>query len=888
MKLAAAALLFALLAAETFAQTIDAPSGELLRLPDGTFVGTSQSGGTDNYGTLFRLSAKTEITVLASFTGDVGLAKGANPRAGLVRDAAGTLWGTTEQGGSTSLGTVFKFTPANRKLTTVVEFDGPTRGSRPAAALVRDAAGDFLGTTRQGGSGDFGTLFKVNHTTGALTTLVQFTGTTGAFKGSDPRGALYLDGAGIIWGTTSAGGAGDLGTVFKLDGATFSTLVEFTGTLPGALGTSPEAGLILNGGKLWGTTARGGSGSSDAGTIFQLDPATLAFAAVVSFTGANGANPRAPLTTGPAGALLGTTENGGTDDLGTVFSLDPATSAVTALASFTGAAGNARGAHPLGGLTADTATDFVGTTTKGGREDTGLVFGLSGGVFDGVVDSHPAPGPKPATIKPPDKAATTGAAGSPLTLGGTLPDDASIIEILVSINGGPFLTATIIPPSGPGKPTTWSLTVTPENGTNVIVIKTVNQDGGISPPTTFAFEFTSVRPDIIGAYGGLALPVGNGPPLKFSGLLTLNVLATGRFSGKLILGGLPAAVTLKGTFANNGVARFGKKGTAVLIVPRLNQSPLSLELALDSTLPFTGALTGTIGENSTAAATISATQGLYTAKKPAPLPFVNVPAALLDPLTDKGAYTGVFRALAPTPNLPADKFPQGDGTVTLKVQPSGLVTLVTKLADGTTVSTGGTLVGAGTLPFFVSAYGKLGALTGEIQFRDVPARTDADGAAILWIRPPNPTAKNYRAGWLDGLLVDFEGSKFVTPKGAITPLGNAPSTSTKNALLTLAAGGIAAAPPATANFLAIAATGKTLVLGPPGGGAAIPKLLVTLSPAGLVGGSFAHPVTTLSTTLVGIVLQKQQTAAGYFLAAPAKGSPPAVTQTSGRLEILAQ
>ena len=183
MKSAATALLLALLAVETSAQTIDAPNGELLRLPDGTFVGTSNSGGTDNYGTIFRLSAQTEITVLASFTNDVGLAKGANPRAGLVRDAAGILWGTTEQGGANSLGTVFKFSPGNRKLTTVVEFDGATRGSHPATALVRDAAGDFLGTTRQGGTADFGTIFKVNKTTGALTTLIEFSGVAGNFPG---------------------------------------------------------------------------------------------------------------------------------------------------------------------------------------------------------------------------------------------------------------------------------------------------------------------------------------------------------------------------------------------------------------------------------------------------------------------------------------------------------------------------------------------------------------------------------------------------------------------------------------------------------------------------------------------------------------------------------
>ncbi|MGB8166116.1 MAG: choice-of-anchor tandem repeat GloVer-containing protein [Chthoniobacteraceae bacterium] len=883
MKSAAVALLLALVAVKAFAQTIEAPNGDLLRLPDGTFVGTSNSGGTDTYGTIFRLSAQTEITVLASFTGDVGLAKGAYPRAGLVRDAAGTLWGTTEQGGANSLGTVFKFTPSNRKLTTVVEFDGTAHGSRPAAALVRDAAGDFIGTASTGGSGDFGTIFKVNKTTGALTTLVEFTGTGGLFKGSKPLGALFIDGAGVIWGTTSAGGAGGLGTVFKFDGTTFTTIAEFTGTLAGTLGATPEAALILSGGKLWGTTASGGS--ADLGTVFTIDPATLMFSSIASFTGPNGANPRAALTPGAAGKLLGTTENGGTDDLGTIFSLDTATGNVTTIASFNGAKGAAPGAHPVGGLTADSATLFFGTATKGGREDTGLVYSIDtttgAGTFGDVVDSNPAPGPKPASIKAPDKALTTGPAGSTIPLGGALPDDPGITEVLVSINDGPFITAII----NAGPPPTWSLAVSPENGTNVIVIKTVNQDGGISKPTTFSFEFTTVDPQIVGTYSGLVVSADNLNPFPLSGLITVNVLSTGRFTGKLVLGGLKAAIALKGTFANSGVARFGKTASPTLVIPRKKgQSPLALDLSLDRTVNHS--LTGSITENSASAATIGAAQGLYTAKKNPVAPLVSVPASLLDAAAGKGSFTGVFRALPPTPALPPEKFPQGDGIATLKIAPNGTVKVVAKLADGTSVSTSGPLVGADTLPFFAFAYGGRGAITGEIQFRDVPMQTDAAGAALLWFRPQLNKAKNYRDGWSSGIAVDFEGSKYFLPKGgAVTPLGNAPSSGARNADLTLTAGGI---PPTTGNQLAIGVGGKTLVLGAITGGTALGNLKVGLSGTGGVGGTFVHPVTTLPTKLVGVVLQKQKTAAGYFLASPAKGSPPTETQTSGRLEIIGQ
>ncbi len=874
MKVASAAFFLAIFLAIVRAELIDQPNGELLRLPDGSFVGTSRGGGgKENFGTIFRVSANADITVLASFTGDFGVAKGANPRAGLARDPAGVLWGTTERGGEVDLGTIFKFTPEDRKLTTVVEFGGATTGGLPGSALVRDAAGNFLGTTRRGGANDFGTLFKLDPVTGALTKLVEFTGTGGAFRGRDPRGGLYIDAAGVIWGTTGAGGAPDLGTVFKLDGTTFTTVVEFTGTGGSKPGILPDATLFASAGKLWGTTTEGGP--DNAGTVFSLDPATFAFASVVSFSGSNGANPRGPLVAGAAGTLLGTTENGGTAGLGTIFSLNVSTVALTTITHFTGNGTDAIGAHPRGGLTVDSPPGFVGTTAEGGRLNTGAVFFLDATTLVAAIDSNPLRGPKAARIAVPRNA--SGAPGVPMTVTGTVSKDPGIV-VLVSINGGPFVAATIVPG---GNSATWSANVTPENGTNVIVVKTRDDAGAVSLPKTVTFEYTTVRPERSGAYAGIATPVRVASPFARSGVLNLNVLPTGRFTGKLLLGGLAGAVVIRGSFTDGGVARFGKTASPLLAIPRKDQSPLTLDLALDNAVPFTGILTGTISENSTSAATIAAAQGVYSAKSNPPLPFINVPTALLNPLTDKGAYTGVFRALAPTANRPAEKFPQGDGIASLKLAPTGLVKLVARLADGTAVSAGGPLVGSDRLPFFATAYLKGGGLTGEIRLRDVPGQSDADGPGVRWMRPANPKALNYRDGWSDGLLVDFAGSKFVVSKtGALTPLGNPPAT-TANALLTLASADFPTSF-ATMYPLAISARGQAQILAPVLVATPLASLAVALSPSGFLSGRFRDPVTNGATKLIGVALQKPQVAAGYFLTGP-EGD-----QKSAHLEISTQ
>jgi uncharacterized repeat protein (TIGR03803 family) len=204
----------------------------------GTLYGTTQSGGTANRGTVFKLTPPTipggawTETVLHSFTGPGD--DGEYPLAGLIMDQGGALYGTTQFGGAISFGgTVFRLTPPtsrNGKWTEKVlhSFAG-IDGSSPEAELVMDHRGTLYGTTVDGGSANFGTVFALappRRPGGAWTETVlhSFTGpgNDGAFPATallgDPRGTLY--GMTAYGGSASGGpgGSGGWGTVFCISG----------------------------------------------------------------------------------------------------------------------------------------------------------------------------------------------------------------------------------------------------------------------------------------------------------------------------------------------------------------------------------------------------------------------------------------------------------------------------------------------------------------------------------------------------------------------------------------------------------------------------------------------------------------------------------------------
>jgi uncharacterized repeat protein (TIGR03803 family) len=366
------------------------PEGNLIPDASGDLFGTTTAGGLDGDGTVFEIT-KTKHgydsapTTLAGFTG----ADGAQPYGSLIADAAGNLFGTASAGGADNDGTVFEIAKTRRGYasapTTLVSFTGANAGD-PFGSLIADAAGDLFGTTYSGGADNGGTVFEIAKTKGgyasAPTTLVSFTGADGA----DPIGSLIADAAGDLFGTTSDLSANGYGTVFEIAktkggyASAPTTLVSFTGDD----GDQPYGSLIADAaGDLFGTTFEGGA--DGFGTVFEIKKTNSGYAnapaILVSFTGADGANPFGDLLADAAGNLFGTTEAGGADGQGTVIEIAKTKGgyahAPTSLVTFTGADGG----NPSGSLIADAAGDLFGTTYANGPNGDGTVFEITNSGF---------------------------------------------------------------------------------------------------------------------------------------------------------------------------------------------------------------------------------------------------------------------------------------------------------------------------------------------------------------------------------------------------------------------------------------------------------------------------------------------------------------------------
>jgi uncharacterized repeat protein (TIGR03803 family) len=345
------------------------PAGALIRDSEDNLYGTAPGGGDFNCspvgcGVVFKLDVTGKETVLHSFSGE---AAGSSPQDGVIRDAAGNLYGTTGFGGdrTCACGVVFKL-DASGKETVLHSFTGGSDGKTASGGLIRDANGNLYGTTRFGGDPGGGTVFKVD-ASGKETVLYSF---DGGADGEDPVAPVVRDPGGNLLGTTLGGGPSGLGTIFKLNRAGKETVLHSFTISPD--GNQPGGGLIPIGEDLYGTTEGGGDLCCD-GTLYKLDKSgkeTVLF----SFTGGGDAlNPFAGLIHDAAGNFYGITTSGGVFNLGTVFKLDSA-GKETILHSFTG---GSDGATPLGSLVRDAAGNLYGTAERGGAFNFGTVFKIA-------------------------------------------------------------------------------------------------------------------------------------------------------------------------------------------------------------------------------------------------------------------------------------------------------------------------------------------------------------------------------------------------------------------------------------------------------------------------------------------------------------------------------
>jgi uncharacterized repeat protein (TIGR03803 family) len=294
----------------------------------GNFYSTTYAGGIMGWGAVYKIDPRGKETVLHSF---VGGKDGVTPTSGLIMDAEGNLYGTTYWGGNqdcfngNGCGLVYKLSPGKHgwKETILYAFTGAADGAYPGdGTLVRDAAGNFYGTTLYGGSENWpnggGTVFKLTHTsTGWKEHVLYAFGARSQTDGASPYGGVILDAAGNIYGTTYYGGNSSCGCgiVFKIDHSGSETVLHnFEGGTTD--GGGPMVALVRDeAGTLYGTTAYGGyltcSYPIGCGTAFKID-ANGVETLLHIFIGypSDGDGPRL-LVRDTAGHLYGTAGGGG-------------------------------------------------------------------------------------------------------------------------------------------------------------------------------------------------------------------------------------------------------------------------------------------------------------------------------------------------------------------------------------------------------------------------------------------------------------------------------------------------------------------------------------------------------------------------------------------------
>ncbi len=367
------------------------PKAGLVEATNGDLYGTTYLGGADNDGTVFKITPSGTLTTLYSFAGYP--TDGGNPDAGLVLATNGDLYGTTYEGEASDAGAIFKITPGG-KVTMLYSFCSQincTDGYFPYAGLVQATNGYFYGTTYEGGANNQGTVFRIITPSDTLKTLYSFDNTTNATDGVEPYAGLVEATDGNFYGTTYGGGSYLYGTVFKITAnGTLTTLHSFDVTD----GYFPIAGLIqATNGYFYGTTFAGGA--NDDGTVFKITPSGT-LTTLHSFDVTDGAYPWAGLVQATDGNLYGTTYGGGANGQGTVFKITP-NGTLTTLYDFCSQSGCTDGYEPVAELVQGTNGTLYGTTEEGGVNGEGTVFSLSVGLGP-FVETLPSSGKVGAAV----------------------------------------------------------------------------------------------------------------------------------------------------------------------------------------------------------------------------------------------------------------------------------------------------------------------------------------------------------------------------------------------------------------------------------------------------------------------------------------------------------
>jgi uncharacterized repeat protein (TIGR03803 family) len=368
------------------------PYAGLVQGFDGNLYGTTIYGGAHGSGNVIRVTPSGEVTSLYDFCAQSNCPDGQYPVSTLVMGPDGEFYGTTQNGGTYNYGSVFKIS-THGTLTTLHSFD-VFDGVSPYGSLLLASNGNFYGTTNEAGAcivtaGGCGTVFTISPS-GKFRTLYNFCVHTGCPDGEFPVGGLIEGSDGNLYGTTNAGGnpacpGGGCGTIYRITPSGVLTVLHRFNNTDGAY---PAPALVeVHKGLFYGSTAGGGAHLD--GTVFSMT-ANGAVSTVHSFNGSDGFSPFV-LIAGSDGNLYGTTLGGGAKQAGTIFKITPA-GTLTTVHSFVPAF-----YYYFGGLMQDTSGTFYGTTYFSGTADDGTIYSLSVGLKP-FVKVQPSTAKEGATV----------------------------------------------------------------------------------------------------------------------------------------------------------------------------------------------------------------------------------------------------------------------------------------------------------------------------------------------------------------------------------------------------------------------------------------------------------------------------------------------------------
>jgi uncharacterized repeat protein (TIGR03803 family) len=314
------------------------PYGSLIFDAAGNLYGTTRGGGSAGFGTVYKLSPRSDGTWRETILHNFQNSDGNAPYAGLIFDAAGNLYGTTSEGGARGWGNVFELLPQSNGSwkEKILHSFGGTDGWAPQASLLMDSSGNLYGTTAFGGArlvDDYGIVFELlPQTDGTWKEKILANFPELGSGPQEPLANLILDSTGNLYTTSYHGGSNGGGTVFELvpkPNGEWETkiLIDFAYAIGG--GSYPSSGLIMDAaGNLYGTDSNAGTNNEADGTVFQLKPSRSgdwSETVIHSFinNASDGLNPNGGVIFDSTGNLYGTTVFGGTYTWGTVYEITP-------------------------------------------------------------------------------------------------------------------------------------------------------------------------------------------------------------------------------------------------------------------------------------------------------------------------------------------------------------------------------------------------------------------------------------------------------------------------------------------------------------------------------------------------------------------------------------